>query len=135
MAAATGALIALVTADSSRATNRVPAGRSSVARLSARAAEADPAFVLAALLGTLRTKTKEGFPKSSDARRTCEEADPGACWRVGVSEKSIFSNAYGPTGPATGVATDFGCDATNGCAGRAALSTSSEVTFWLFWSS
>src|SRR6185437_4915891 len=102
MAATTGVLMALVTTDWSRATNRVPVGRSSAAGLSARVAEVDPAFGLTVLLWTLRTKTREGFLRSSDSGCRCEIAKPaGACRRVGVSEKSIFPSAYGPALPAT----------------------------------
>src|SRR6266849_3978192 len=131
MAATTGVLMALFTTDWSRATNLVPTGNSSMTGPSSSALAATLAPPVAELLWTLRTNTNEGLRRSSDADCTDEVADPGACWCVAVSEKSIFPRAYGPAFLATGAVAGFGCAPIDGCVGRAVLPTSSAVTPWL----
>src|SRR6267378_1424425 len=131
MAATTGVLMALFTTDWSRATNFVPAGKSSMTGFSSSAVVATLAPTLAGLLWTLRTNTSDGLRRSSDADCTDELEGAGAVWIPPVSEKSIFPNAYGPTFLGTGVVEDFGCTPITGCVGRAVLPTSSGVTPWL----
>src|SRR6266568_480513 len=131
MAATTGVLMALFTTDWSRATNFVPAGKSSMTGFSSSAVVATLAPTLAGLLCTFRTNTSDGLRRSSDADCTDELEGAGAVWIPPVSEKSIFPSAYGPTFLGTGVVEDFGCTPITGCVGRAVLPTSSGVTPWL----
>src|SRR5438105_14198068 len=128
MAATTGVLMALFTTDWSRATNLVPAGKSSVTGFSSSALVATLAPTLGGLLCTLRTKTSDGLRRSSDADCNDEVIDPGACVCVAGSEKSIFPRAYGPTFLVTGVVEDLECALTDGWVGRAVLPTSTGIS-------
>src|SRR5258707_4202393 len=114
MAATTGVLMALFTTDWSRATNLVPTGNSSMTGPSSSALAATLAPPLAELLWTFRTNTNEGLRRSSDVNCTDEAADPGACWCVAGSEKSIFPRAYGPAFLVTGVVAGGDCTPVDG---------------------
>src|SRR5436305_11966722 len=130
MAATTVVLMALFTADWSRATNLVPTGKSSITALSSSALAATLTPSLAGLFCTLRTNTSDGLRKSSDADCADELEGVGECWLAVVSEKLILPRAYGPAFLATAVA-GLGCAAIDGWVGRAVLPTSSGVTPWL----
>src|SRR5690242_1247970 len=123
MAATTGVLMTLFTTDWSRATNFVPAGKSSMTGFSSSAAVATLAPTLVGLLCTFRTNTNDGLRRSPDADCTDELADPGACWCVAGSEKSIFPRAYGPAFRATGAVAGLGSVPIDGWVACAVLPT------------
>src|SRR5487761_226373 len=114
MAATTGVLMPLFTTDWSRATKRVPAGKSSAVGLSSNAAVVIPAALLARLPRTVRTNTKEGLRRFFAPVRADGGAPPWGGWSVGVSEKRILAKAYGPVLSATRALEGLGCDAING---------------------
>src|SRR5258707_12091647 len=107
MAATTGVLMALFTTDRSRATNFVPAGKSSMTGFSSSAVAATLGPTLAGLLCTFRTNTSDGLRRSSDADCTDELEGAGAVLLAGVFEKTIFSIADRPNILRTGVVADI----------------------------
>src|SRR5260370_42036338 len=119
MAATTGVLMALFTTDWSRATNFVPAGKSSMTGFSSSAVVATLAPTLAGLLCTFRTNPSDGLRRSSDADCTDELEGAGAVWIPPGSAKSLLPNPHGPTFLGTGVVDDFGGASRSALAGGA----------------